>query len=977
MRIRLLVIIPVLLVAETYAAEKLRFNRDVRPILSEKCLACHGPDRNSRQANLRLDVREAALERGAIKPGDVNASKLAQRIRHDKVALQMPPRASNKTLSENEKATLERWIAEGAEYEPHWAYIKPVRPPAPAGAEGIDHLVDARLKERGLRPVGEADRRTLIRRLSLDLTGLPPAPAEVAAFVNDPDPQAYEKLLDRLLASPHYGERMAVYWLDLVRYADTVGYHSDVPFSVYPYRDYVIRSFNENKPFDEFTREQLGGDLLPDSTPRQKAAAAYNRLARMTNEGGAQPKEYLLKYAADRVRTTSSAWLGSTLGCAECHDHKFDPFLTKDFYRFSAFFADIKEEGVYLGHGDFGPRVRVPGDAQAKEIEAIGRQLEQLRREGDGKLDGADAVSEFAAYIHEQASAWYAPRANVSSRARLRFRQMKDGVLIANGPVPRDDLQQVELKLKRGRVAALRLEAFRDHRFTGDDRDCAGFLLTGLEIDLLRGGRRQPLPVEVAVASYEPPEFPVRDALDDNNHTGWGVAADDDREDMQALFALAEPLEAKSGDRLIVKLRYEGHRTREALGKFRLTVSGSAFPDLVPEGEPESNFRAFTRSNPRWQEIRRLERRRKALVDSGDECVTTGAVEPRTVRVLPRGDWMNESGEIVEPGAPSFLKQLPTAGRATRLDLADWLVDRDNPLTARVFVNRLWKMYFGTGISKVLDDLGSQGEWPTNPELLDWLAVEFMDSGWDVKRLVRTMLLTNAYRRSSVPTPELKEADPYNRYYARQAMMRLDAEFVRDAALAVGGLLNPAIGGRSAKPYQPALYYRELNFPKREYAPDYDANQFRRGVYTHWQRTFVHPWLVAFDAPAREECAAERPVSNTPLQSLTLLNDPSYVEAARALAVRILESDAAGAAARIDFAFREAFSRDASPSEREILTNFLENQLAAFRKNRNDAKKLLAVGISPYPRGMDAAELAAWTGVARAIINKHEFIMRY
>jgi hypothetical protein len=966
-----------LVAAAPSSAAKLGFNRDVRPILAEKCFACHGPDRNSRQANLRLDVREIAVERGAIVPGDPNASKMLARVRSDKPALLMPPKASNKSLTEDEKRTLELWITQGAAYEQHWAYIKPVRPPAPEGPAAIDALIDRKLQERGLKPVAEADRRTLIRRLSFDLTGLPPTPVEVQAFINDKDPRAYENLVERLLRSPHYGERMAIYWLDLVRYADTTGYHSDVPINVFPYREYVIRAFNENKRFNEFTRDQLAGDLLPNATTWQKVASAYNRLSRVTNEGGAQPKEYLLKYASDRVRTTSSVWLGSTLGCAECHDHKFDPFLTKDFYQFSAFFADIEEQGVYQGHGDFGPSERVPRDLEAREIEAVDRQLATLKSEGSGKLSAGDAVlSEFAAYIQREAGNWHAPRAErVTTRSELQIRQAKDGVLVAKGPAPKNDVHQVELRLPRGKVTAVRLEAFRDHRFSGDNGDCRGFLITGFELALVNDAGRRPVPVGVALATYEPPEHSARDALDDNDNSGWGVPADNAAEDLEIMFVLAEPLEVKSGARLVATLRYD-YLARHVLGKFRLSVTGSDFPEFPLAGDPRAHYRTFTAGNANWREIRRLERRRKSLIDAGDQCLVTRATNPREVRILPRGDWMNDSGEIVEPGTPAFLKSISASGRPTRLDLANWLVDPDNPLTARVFVNRLWKMFYGTGISKTLDDLGSQGEPPVNPDLLDWLALEFVESGWDVKHLVRTMVSANAYRRSSVPTPELKEADPYNRYYARQAMTRLDAEMVRDQALAVSGLLNLTIGGRSARPYQPSGYYKELNFPKREYAPDYNPNQFRRGLYTHWQRTFVHPSLLAFDAPAREECTAERPVSNTPLQSLTLLNDPSYVEAARAFAARIVDA-AAGTDSRIEFAFREAFSRDASPKERELLAGFYEGQLKDFRKSRSSAKKLLTVGITPVPPKASAAELAAWTSVARALMNKHEFVMRY
>jgi hypothetical protein len=962
---------------------ELRFNRDIRPILSENCFACHGPDRNTRMAGLRLDVREEAVAKGAIAPGNPQASKLVQRIRSPKPALRMPPLSSHKVLTERQKELLEQWIAQGAPYEPHWAYIPPERPQAPAGPAGVDYLVNKKLEEKKLRPVGEADRRTLIRRLSFDLRGLPPSWDEVRAFVEDPDPQAYEKLVERYLASPAYGERMALWWLDLVRYADTVGFHSDVPVSVYPYRDYVIRAFNSNKPFDVFTREQLAGDLLPGAGREQLIASAYNRLNRMTNEGGAQPKEYLAIYAADRVRTTGNVWLGSTIGCAECHDHKFDPFTTRDFYQLKAFFADIEERGVYNGHGDFGPRIQAPPAGRESELERMESELATLRRQGEGKLaETPEALAQFAGWLRARSAEWLPlSRGKVTSASGLRFRRTEEGAFLAAGRMPSRDLHTVELELRRGRLTALRIEALAPEELTGGD---CSFLVTKIEGELVRGNKLVPLEFALGVSDGGDPAHPARYALDGNDHTGWGANGGLRRNVEQAVFVLKTPLETRPGDRLRLRLNYEGWASRQVLGHFRLSVTGADFPELVPPAEDfehpvrlRTYFRAYTQGNANWQALRALERRRQELLDNGGECLITRAAEPRLTRILPRGNWMDDSGEIVEPRTPHFLKPLAASGRPTRLDLANWLVDRDNPLTARVVVNRLWKMFFGTGISKSLDDLGSQGEPPVNPELLDWLAVEFMDSGWDIKHMVRTMVLSATYRRSSHATPELKEADPYNRYHARQAVTRLEAEFVRDNALAVSGLLHAKVGGPSAKPYQPAGYYRELNFPKREYVPDWNENQYRRGLYTHRQRTFPHPALLAFDATPREECTAERPVSNTPLQALVLLNDPSFVEAARLFAERMLRHGGATAEERIDFAFREAFSRRPTDAERAILRRLYESQRAHYRRNRGAAAELLAVGMARAPRELDRRELAAWTAVARALFNKHEFVMRY
>ena len=985
-------------------AGRIEFSRDIRPILSENCFACHGPDRGARQAGLRLDRRDQALARGAIIPGDSAASKIIQRVLQANPALAMPPVATDKHLTRQQKDMLAAWIDQGAEYQEHWAHRKPRRPDAPRGPAGVDFLVDRRLADSGLEPVAEAERRTLARRLGFDLTGLPPSANLVESYVRDRRPDAYERLLDSFFDSPHYGERMAVHWLDLVRYADTVGYHGDVPVNLYPYREYVIRSFNENKPFDVMTREQLAGDLLPDPTSWQRVASGYNRLSRMTNEGGSQAEEYLAKYAADRVRNVSTVWLGSTLGCAECHDHKFDPFLATDFYSMAAFFADIEEQGVFGGTGNWGSHVRVLVPRDVTEAAEIDRGLSRLREAGAGRLPASpESLETLAGYLAEDLRRWRAlepdriwadcahPDFNQCDRYDLR--EEPDSVVrvvLADETEPRESLHRIEIPLEDETLTALALELFP----TGD---FDSFYLSDFEVRLL-GRADWPIRIEIQtlLPDREGPDSMLRDTLDGNYHTGWHGKWGEDRSRVAA-FGFKAPLRSRPGERLQVSIFSNPRGRFGPPARFRLLGTDSPSPELPARGvlrdavlasgertaeQRKALAQAFDRivgANANWMRIRALERRSKVLADRAYESLVAKAVEePRATRVLPRGDWMDRSGPEVLPQVPRFLGRIDTEGRRlNRLDLANWLVDPDNPLVARVFVNRLWKMFFGTGLSKTLDDLGSQGEPPPNQELLDWLAVEFVESGWDIRHMARTMLLSRAYRRSSQPSAELLAADPYNRLHGRQTMQRLAAEFIRDNALAVSGLLNPRVGGPSVKPYQPTGYYRELNFPKRVYEPDLSRDQFRRGLYTHWQRQYLHPALMAFDAPAREECAADREVSNTPLQSLVLLNDPSFVEAAWSLALRILREGGKTDRKRVDFAFRQAFSRSPVAAERTVITTLLARQRQRFSTDPSQANRLLGTGISPVPREVPGPELAAWTGVARALFNKHEFLMRY
>ena len=771
--------VALLLPAAAAAAPPVDFNRDIRPVLADKCFACHGPDEKARKGDLRLDLRDDAVKSGAVKPGQPDASELVRRITAKDPDEMMPPARSKKpALSPREVELFKRWIAEGGKYSEHWSFTKVARVAVPdarnaklAVRNPIDAFILARLDAEKAEPSQEAARVTLIRRLTFDLTGLPPTPEEVKAYVEDKAPDAYEKAVDRLLASPHHAERLAMWWLDLVRFADTIGYHSDNPMNVSPYRDYVIKSFAENRPFDRFTIEQLAGDLLPNATRSQRIASTYNRLLQTTEEGGAQPLEYEAKYASDRVRNFGQVWLGGTIMCSECHNHKFDPYTQKDFYSLAAFFADIQEPSV----GGRGPGTPVPTPEQEKKL------------------------AELTATVN-------------SAQAKLAARAAVLGL--------------APLKAERAEFAA----------------------------------------------------------------------ATKARADFDA-----------------------------TVPKVLLTVAGP----------------------------------------------------PRTVRILARGNWLDKTGAVVTPNTPGFLPSLPplATGRYNRLDLAKWAVAPENPLTARVTVNRLWKLFFGYGIARSLEESGTQGAWPTHPELLDWLATEFQN-GWDVRKMVRLMVTSSAYRQSSVEMPAARERDPFNKLFARQSRWRLDAEFVRDNALAISGLLNRTVGGPSVKPFQPPGYWAALNFPAREWQKDTDANVYRRGMYTHWQRSFPHPAMVAFDAPSREECTCERPRSNIPQQALVLLNDPEFVEAARVFAAKVIADGGANDVARVTWAFRRATGRAPTDAEATVLVGLLTKHRTDYVANPADAAKLLKAGDAPAPTGVPPAELAAWTSVCRVVLNLHETITR-
>ncbi len=985
------------------ASKRVDFDRDVRPVLAEHCFPCHGPDAGKRKADFRLDTKQGAFAehegRVAIVPGKPDESELARRVGSDDPDEMMPPPPDRKRKSFNaeDAALLRRWVAEGAEYKGHWAFERPTKaePPADRAGDPIDRFVLARLAERGLKPSPAADRVTLIRRLSFDLVGLPPTPEEVEAFVNDSAPNAYEKVVDRLLASPHYGERMAVAWLDSTRFADTAGYHSDNHRDVWLYRDYVIDAFNKNTPFDRFTTEQVAGDLLPGATRTQRVASGYNRMLQTTEEGGAQAKEYTAKYAADRVRNASSVWLGITLGCAECHDHKFDPFTSRDFYRFAAFFADVQETPVGRQ-----AETKMPGPDQEAKLAAIDAKVAPLKKVLETPTP---ALAESQASWEKEARAsdgrWSAlvpTSAKTESGTKLKVEN--DGTVVASGKAPESDVYTIAFRVDRRAITALRLDVFPDPKLPANGPGRAGngnFVLN--ELTATAGGK--PVAFERASASYSQPGWDVAGAIDGKPESGWAVM-ERAGQASHAVFATKDDL--GDGSPVDLTVRLDQHfGGSHLIGKFRISattarrpvVAGGvdALPPAVREalavdgskrskeqaGAVAAHYRSIAPAlEPTRQAIAALNRERDALLAAAPETLVTMSVAPRTLRILPRGNWLDDSGKEVTPAVPASLGAEIKDRRATRLDLARWLVGADNPLVARVFVNRLWKIAFGQGLVTSVEDFGSQGASPSHPELLDWLAVTFRDEGWDVKRLMKRIVMTNAYQQSSSADATLLQIDPYNRWLARQGRFRLDAEFVRDDMLVVSGLFAPKVGGPSVKPYQPEGYWAHLNFPRREYHNDHGEALYRRAMYTYWQRSFLHPSLLAFDAPSREECTANRPRSNTPLQALVLLNDPIFVEGARAFAETAIHDGGKDDESRLAFAYKRALSRSPRPEERSILLGLLAEHRDHYKAHAKEAEEFLRVGERPAAKDIPAVELAAWTSVARAILNLHETITR-
>ncbi|MBL8231305.1 MAG: DUF1553 domain-containing protein [Bryobacterales bacterium] len=1011
------------------------FNRDIRPILSDNCFACHGPDEKKRFAGVRLDTRDGAL--AALTPGNSSKSRVFARIAHPDAARRMPPPNSGKKLTDAQIELMKRWIDSGAEYKMHWAYEAPQKPSLPVvkntkwPRNPIDHFVLARLEREGLKPSPEADRITLLRRLSLDLTGLPPAPAEIDTFLKDKSPDAYEKQVDRLLASTHYGERMAMQWLDLARYADTHGFHIDSHRDMWVWRDWVIRAFNQNMPFDRFTIEQLAGDLLPNATLDQRIASGFNRNHMINYEGGAIPEEYHVEYVADRVETTATVWMASTFTCMRCHDHKYDPLKQAEYYKLFAFFNNVAEKGLDGRDGNAEPFLMLPDDRQKKALDDLAAgikareaelaekhvnpefakweaaRMKQLDLAGPAGLrEGLMAHYEMDGGLADSSGRYFHGRALRGEPALIqtpvgRAMEFTSQSHVVLGDVPMDaakgftiatwimqgyhepqtvvrkagvfelwyDDSQPLPHLRRG--AHLHIELPGKHLRTRDrlvQRDHYHMTLhiRGAEARMLINGEEMPLIAEAPLMKAAPAGLlEIGQAENATERHGFrGRLAD--------LRVYARALSPEEVRRLAVEHRVAhvlaispDKRTKEQRDKLR--------DHFLSHEAPEALRTAHL-------DLKRLKLAKAALDDEIPNTMVMSELEkPRDTHILGRGDYRNK-GQKVTPDVPAVMPPLPAGEPANRLALAKWLVSGKHPLTARVTVNRYWQNYFGLGLVKSSENFGSQGDPPSHPELMDWLATEFQSSGWDVKAMQKLLVTSATYRQVSKATPELVERDPENRLLARMSRFRLPAETVRDHALAVSGLLNRQVGGRSVYPYQPPGIWEEIArgeiFSAQVYKESSGSDLYRRSMYWFWKRTAPPPSLMTFDAPDREKCVARRSVTNTPLQALVLMNDPTYVEASRALAQRVMNEAGSDPAKRIQHAFRLTTGRLPQAKELKLLQALAAKQQAHYAAEPGAAAALLQVGDSKSAAGYKPEELAAWTNVASVILNLDETITK-
>ncbi|MBM3736893.1 MAG: DUF1553 domain-containing protein [Acidobacteria bacterium] len=989
---RLSRLLPCLAAAPAVWAQNIEFNRDVRPVLSDRCFTCHGPDPGNRKTALRFDTEAGAAP--SIVPGDPERSKLYQRIASTNRALRMPPASmGHDALKPGEIRIIRDWIQQGARWQAHWSLIPPKRP----DARNIDELIHARLTRSGLEPSPEAPRHVLIRRLSLDLTGLPPTPAEVDAFVSDRAPEAYERVVDRLLASPRHAERMAIRWLEAARYADTNGYQSDGVRTMWPWRDWVIRAFQNNLPFDRFTIEQLAGDLLPGATLDQRIATAFHRNHRTSAEGGIVDEEFRVEYVADRAETTATVWLGLTMGCARCHDHKYDPVTQRDFYRMFAFFNNVPEKGFVYNFGNEPPFIAAPDAHQAAKLKELddnagaagsawdsrqqavrkaqakwekglrpGPSVDWRPQEGlllreeleDPSFDGKRSISfgdEKAKFNHRDPLTLTvrvnarSPKGAILTRAEDYWEGTGYGIYLVEGKIRFHFVYRwTDLGMRVETRDPLPLNAWHDVTVTYD----GSMLAAGTRIYV--DGKEWPLKV-----LFDQHVWPINQKAPLRIGAGGGLGFDGQVSEAGIYNRALSPDEVRALTvrRTLNEIARTSPASRSAAdtAKLRLAFVDAHLPaDLAG--------------------LRRQARDAQAARDKFHASLPTVMVmeerrDPRPSYILKRGAY-DAPGEPVQAGVPSALPQLPSDARADRLALARWVVSRENPLTARVAVNRYWQMLFGAGLVRTVEDFGSQGDWPVHQDVLDWLATEFMDSGWNVRHILKTIVMSRTYRQSSKVAPELLQRDPENRLLARAPRLRLPAEMIRDQALAVSGLLVGTVGGPPVRPYQPPGLWQELT-GGGGYKADDGEGLYRRSLYTYWRRTIAPPSMITFDSPTRENCIVRETRTNTPLQALNLMNDVTYVEAARKLAERILR--AGGDPGQ---GFRFVLGRDPSPAERDAFATALSAFRGRYQTDAKGAEALISQGASkPDPR-WNASELAAYTAAASLLLNLDETVTK-
>ena len=958
------------------AAAPVGFNSHIRPILSDHCFACHGFDANSREADLRLDTAEGAYaprDTGtAIVPGKPDDSLIWQRINSTDPDEVMPPPNHLVTLDDQEKALIRQWIEEGATYEKHWTFLPVEKPALPDGTHHpIDSLVTSRLEPLGLGLSPAASRETLIRRLSFDLRGLPPSPNEVNAFLADNSPDAWDKLVDSFLADPAFGERFAWPWLDAARYADSNGFQNDAERTMWPWRDWVVDAINRNLPYDQFTVWQIAGDLLPDATHEQILATGFLRNHAINGEGGSIPEENRVNYVFDMTETVGTVWMGLTLNCCRCHDHKYDPLSQKDYYSLTAFFNQTPVTGAG-GDPQTKPNLAVPSVDQRKEKEALLAKIAQLKNERDTL---AQEVRNRQTAKPDSPWQCLAPSKVTTSDPGLSFRTLSDHSLLSSGNNPDQATITVQGDLPPTPLHALRLDALRHESMTDGGiarSDSGNFVLTSFEAFLVRkDGSRTKLPLQKPQATFEQGPYTIASALDGNPETGWAVydGRPIDR-DHAALFQLANPLQAQPDDTLEIVLRHQSRHPKHFLGRFKISLSSQPNPPL---GDPAPD----TVNHPDLQKLDeaiKKEQSHLARIDKETPKVMVMAdrPEPRKTFILAVGSYQ-APGEEVSAATPAVLPPLQHDSTPDRLDLARWLVSREHPLTSRVTVNRLWQTLFGTGLIKSPEDLGVQSEIPVHPELLDWLAADFMDSGWNFKKLVKTIVTSRVYRQTSQVDSLALERDPDNRLLARAPRYRLPSWMIRDQTLALSGRLVRELGGEPVKPWQPEGLWAEVTFGggKKHYVPDTGEKLRRRTLYTFWRRISAPPMI--FDNAKRETCEVGVYRTNSPLHALTTLNDPLYVECARALAYRAQALDASNP---LDAAFTLISCRRPTAAEGKTIARLHQDALTHFQSKPDDARALLAIGELPISETMAPEKQAALTTTILSLLNTDEALTR-
>lgn len=970
---KVLLILPVLLAPPASmvmsAAEPVRFGRDVLPILSANCFACHGPDEKHRQAGLRLDVEaDAKAKRRSglpIAPGEPEKSLILARLTSADPDVVMPPPQAHKQVKPEQIETLRRWIAEGAKWGRHWSF-EPVMRPVIAGAgrqQPIDALVSAGLAKKGLALRPPAAPQPLVRRLWLDLTGLPPTPEIADKFAAAPTPAAYERLVDELLNKPQFGEHWARTWLDLARYADTKGYEKDRGRTMWPYRDWVVNALNADMPLDRFTIEQLAGDLLPNPTEQQLIATAFHRNTMANDEGGTDDEEFRVAAVKDRVDTTMQVWMGLTMGCAKCHTHKYDPISQAEYYGFYALFNQTEDADRY----DDAPTLELLSPAEQEERKRLLAHAQTLSRELTSLEEAAGQAHE-----HDERKWRVADVVEAVSKGGATLTAQKDGAVAVSGKAPQEDDYSVTLMLAAGTHTALRLEALPEKLASGEpavgrNGQNRNFVLSELTVESLDASGASQLKLTRARADFAAEKGPVAAAIDGDEKTGWSVSPRT-YEPHSAIFNFADPLRLTAGAKLRVTISQQAGEVL-TLRRFRLSTSGADPATLQPRTDAPAIRKlrddlsgAYQAQRIFNENIVRLPLMRELAPD-----------KRRATKIHRRGNFLDQ-GEPVAPGAPAAFHKFPEGAPLNRFGVAQWLVSRDNPLTPRVWANRVWARLFGVGIVETEEDFGALGSAPSNPDLLDWLAAEYRDGDWSLKKLIKTIVMSRTYRQASEVTPALREADPRNQIQSRGARFRLSAEAVRDQALAVAGLLSKKMGGPPVMPPQPAGLWRST-YSGKTWVDAEGEDRFRRGLYTYLKRTTPYPSMLTFDGGSGEVCQIRRIRTNTPLQALVTLNDPVYLEAAAGLARRMV-AEAGDTDSRAARGLRLALIRPLRKGETAPLIALQKDAQRAFEAAPEKAGALLKSARATPPAGISSPAFAAWVVTASAILNLDEFLNR-